>query len=100
MAVNVTYSDLILAFEIPEDLSAKMQELDANPEIVSLTEDGTLTVKLDGEKYTLHTDLLADELNALKLIDFNLNLIKDECWGSQYFYLEFEDTGYSAPADN
>lgn len=97
MSVNVTYSDLLLVFEIPEVLKAKMQELDDEPEIVSISEDGTLAVKLDGEKHTLHTDLHADERKALNLVDFNLNLVKGACWGSQYLYLEFEGTGYPVP---
>lgn len=91
MAVNVAYSDLILVFEIPEDLNEKMQELGDKPEIVSLGEDGALTVKLDGEEYAMHTILFADERKALDVADFNTNLIKGETWGSQYLYLEFED---------
>lgn len=95
MSVTVTYSDLILAFDIPEDLNEKTQELEAEPEIISLDEDGTLTVELDGEEYTMGTLLLAEERDALEVVGFKISAIEDINWGSQYLYLEFREIDYT-----
>jgi hypothetical protein len=47
MAVTVSY-ELSIDYTIPEELLEKMDELNEDPEPVSLDSDGTLTVELDG----------------------------------------------------
>lgn len=106
MSVTVTYSDLILAFDIPEELNEKIQELGRKPVIVGLTSpDGlgsdyvVLTAQLDGEEYKLGTSLLADEREALEVIsddDINMDTskIKRTDWSSQFAYVEFKDIEY------
>lgn len=106
MSVTVTYSDLVLAFDIPEELNEKIQELDRKPVIVGLTSpDGlgsdyaVLTAQLDGEEYKLGTGLLADEREALEVIsddDINMDTskIKRTDWSSQFAYVEFKDIEY------
>lgn len=106
MSVTVTYSELILAFDIPEELSVKMQELDRDPVIVALTspdglnsEYAVLTAQLDGKEYKMSTSLLADEREALEAIsddDINMDTskIKRTDWSSQFAYVEFKDIEY------
>lgn len=106
MSVTVTYSELILAFDIPEELSAKMQELDRDPVIIALTspdglnsEYAVLTAQLDGEEYKMSTSLLADERDALEVIcedgiNMDTSKVKKADWGYQFVYVEFKDIEY------
>ena len=102
MSVTVTYSELILAFDISEELSAKMQELDRDPVIVALTspdslnsEYAVLTAQLDGEEYKMSTSLLAEERDALETVGFSTKAIEEIIWSGDDAIVHFADISYT-----
>lgn len=101
MSAIITYSEFLLTFDIPEELSAKVEVSDSTPEVVSFVLSGgrgsgraVLTVKLDGEEYELNTRLYPEEYDALDSItndgiNCDINKIVGIEWGSYCAYVEF-----------
>lgn len=100
MSTVITYSEFLLTFDIPEELSAKVKVSDSTPEVVSFVLSGgrgsghaVLTVKLDGEEYELNTRLYPEEYDALDSItndgiNCDTNKIVGIEWGSYCAYVE------------
>lgn len=96
MAITVSY-ELSLDYTIPEELLEKMDELNEDPEPVSLGSDGTLTVELDGEEYELDTNhrLLAEEVDALEVVGFSTEAIEEIIWSENDAIAHFADISYT-----
>lgn len=96
MAITVSY-ELSLDYTIPEELLEKMDELNEDPEPVSLDSDGTLTVELDGEEYKLDANhsLLAEEVDALETVGFSTEAIEEIIWSGDDAIVHFADISYT-----
>lgn len=96
MAITVSY-ELSLDYTIPEELLEKMDELNEDPEPVSLDSDGMLTVELDGEEYELDTNhsLLAEEVDALEVVGFSTKAIEEIIWSGDDAIVHFADISYT-----
>lgn len=96
MAITVSY-ELSLDYTVPEELLEKMDELNEDPEPVSLGSYGTLTVELDGEEYELDTNhsLLAEEVDALETVGFSTKAIKEIIWSGDDAIVHFADISYT-----
>lgn len=96
MAITVSY-ELSLDYTIPKELLEKMDELNEDPEPVSLGSDGTLTVELDGEEYELDTNhsLLAEEVDALEVVGFSTKAIEEIIWSGDDAIVYFADISYT-----
>ena len=96
MAITVSY-ELSLDYAVPEELLEKMDELNEDPEPVSLDLDGTLTVELDGEEYELDTNhsLLAEEVDALETVGFSTKAIEEIIWSADDAIVHFADISYT-----
>ena len=96
MAITVSYK-LSLDYTVPEELLEKMDELNEDPEPVSLGSDGTLTVELDGEEYELDTNhsLLTEEVDALETVGFSAEAIEEIIWSGNEAIAHFADISYT-----
>lgn len=96
MAITVSY-ELSLDYTIPEEFLEKMDELNEDPEPVSLDSDGTLTVELDGEEYKLDTNhsLLTEEIDALETVGFSTKAIEEIIWNGNDAIAHFADISYT-----
>lgn len=96
MAVTVSY-ELSLDYTVPEELLEKMDELNEDPEPVSLGSDGTLTVELDGEEYELDTNhsLLVEEADALETVGFSTKAVEEIIWSGNGATVYFADISYT-----